>query len=199
MVVRGIDIKIAHQNEAHAKLTFGRISHNRPSPRSIAVSPGLPPFQRLIDAHGEDVWRMLVVSVGRHDAEDCYQETFISALRAYPRLRRDSNLRAWILTIAHRKALDVHRARARHAVPVATIDDVADRRHSHRSSPDPTHDEGLWQAVSELPDRQRSAVVLRFVSDLAHKDIATAIGCSEEAARRSLHEGLKTLRKEVVA
>ncbi len=52
-------------------------------------------------------------SVGPPDADDAFQETFLSALRAYPRLRPDSNLRAWVLTIAHRKALDIHRARAR--------------------------------------------------------------------------------------
>ena len=163
------------------------------------ASHGLPPFQRLIDEHGEDVWRMLVASVGQTDAEDCYQETFISALRTYPKLRVDSNLRAWVLTIAHRKALDVHRARVRHAVPVAEIADRADDHGSLDSPSENTHDEGLWQAVHELPERQRSAVVLRFVGDLPHRDIAAAIGCSEEAARRSLYEGLKTLREEMAA
>lgn len=58
-------------------------------------------------------------------------------------------------------------------------------------------DEQLWRAVGELPARQRSAVVLRFVADLPHRDIAAAIGCSPEAARRSLHEGLASLRKAV--
>jgi RNA polymerase sigma factor (sigma-70 family) len=163
------------------------------------VSSGLPPFQSLIDAHSEDVWRMLIASVGRGDAEDCFQETFVSALRAYPRLRAGSNLRAWLLTIAHRKALDVHRARARHPLPVGAIIDGPDPRSIQgvSSSPRPHGDEALWQAVHQLPERQRSAVVLRFVGDLPHRDIASAIGCSEEAARRSLHEGLTALRREV--
>jgi RNA polymerase sigma factor (sigma-70 family) len=160
------------------------------------VSSGPPPFQRFLDAYREDVWRFLVTSVGREDADDCFQETFISALRAYPRLRADSNLKTWVLTIAHRKALDVHRARARRASPVAEIADVADGA-GRSSYPTPAPDEALWHAVHELPNRQRSAVVLRFLGDLPHSDIATAIGCSEEAARRSLHEGLTTLRKEL--
>ena len=84
---------------------------------------GLPPFQRFLDAHADDVLRFLVASVGRHDADDAFQETFLSALRAYRRLRPDSNLRAWVLTIAHRKALDVHRARRRNPVPVAEVHD----------------------------------------------------------------------------
>ncbi len=163
------------------------------------MSPSLPPFQSLIDVHGEDVWRVLVASVGKHDAEDCYQETFVSALRAYPKLRPDSDLRAWILTIAYHKALDVHRGRARHAVPVAEIQEPADSNGRQSPFPFSDRDDNLWQAVHQLPGRQRSAVVLRFVGDLAHSEIATAIGCSEEAARRSLHEGLTKLRKEVVA
>lgn len=189
----------------------------RSGPRATVRGSGLPPFQRLIDAHSEDVWRLLVASVGREDAEDCYQETFVSALRAYPRLRggRDRhNLRAWLLTIAHHKALDAHRARARRAAPVdpGSVVDMADRNgrpDSHephgRSStvstapPAEPRDRELWDAIHALPERQRSAVVLRFIGDLAHREIAAAIGCSEEAARRSLHEGLKTLRQEVTA
>jgi RNA polymerase sigma factor (sigma-70 family) len=134
--------------------------------------------------------------VGPTDADDCFQETFVSALRAYPRLRSDSNMRAWVLTIAHRKALDVHRTRGRGAVPVGGAEEL--ERGSDGDSL-PLRDEQLWQAVDVLPARQRSAVVLRFVGDLRHREIAAAIGCSEEAARRSLHEGLKTLRKAVAA
>lgn len=159
------------------------------------MSHGLPPFQRFLDDHRDVVWRFLVSSVGPVEADDCFQDTFIAALRAYPRLRADSNLRGWVLTIANRKALDAHRARARRALPVAEIADVDDRAASISQDGDAE----LWQAVRELPARQRSAVVLRYVVDLPHRDIAAAIGCSEAAARRSLHEGLSRLRKAVPA
>ena len=141
------------------------------------------------------MWRLLVGTVGHADAEECFQETFIAALRAYPRLRPNSNLRSWVLTIAHRKAMDVHRARARQTLPVADVE-LLDGHVSASASP-PASDDELWLAVGALPDRQRSAVVLRFLADLPHRDIARAIGCSEEAARRSLHEGLAKLRKVV--
>ena len=52
-----------------------------------------PPFQRFLDEQREPVWRFLVASVGREHADDCFQETFISALRAYPKLRDAENLR----------------------------------------------------------------------------------------------------------
>ncbi|HEX3519930.1 MAG TPA: sigma-70 family RNA polymerase sigma factor [Solirubrobacteraceae bacterium] len=159
------------------------------------MSNALPPFQRFLDAHRESVWRFLVCSVGAADAEDCFQETFLAALHAYPRLRADSNLRSWVLTIAHNKAMDSHRGRARRALPVADPAAVDPRE---ERSPQ-ARDETLWKAVGELPERQRSAVVLRYLGDLPHRDIATAIGCSEDAARRSLHEGLTNLRKAVPA
>jgi RNA polymerase sigma factor (sigma-70 family) len=144
-----------------------------------------PPFQRFLDAHSEDVWRFLRAAVGPQAAEDCFQETFLAALRAYPRLRPDSNPRAWVLTIAHRKAID--QQRRRRSLPLDDAPAVA--------APARGADRAIWSAVRELPDRQRAAVVLRYMGDLRHREIAGVLGCSEDAARRSLHEGLKRLRE----
>jgi RNA polymerase sigma factor (sigma-70 family) len=151
---------------------------------------GLPPFQRFLDAHRDDVWRFLVGIVGAHDADDCFQETFLAALRAYPRLRPDSNLRAWVLTIAHRKALDHHRARARRAVPVDPLPEPRAAGHDGFEA-------DVWARVRALPPKQRAAVALRFAGDLSHRQIAAVLGCTEEAARRSTHEGLRKLREDV--
>jgi RNA polymerase sigma factor (sigma-70 family) len=155
------------------------------------MSVGTPPFQVFLDEHREHVYRFLVASVGRQEADDCFQETLLSALRAYPRLRANSNLRAWVLTIAHHKALDNHRARARRPVPVAEVADGA------APPDDGLGDSELWDAVRELPTKQRGAVVLRYANDLTHGEIATVLGCSEEAARRSVHEGMKKLREVI--
>ena len=149
----------------------------------------LPPFQSLLDDHRDDVYRFLVASLGREEADDCFQETFIAALRAYPRLRDASNLRSWLFTIAHRKAIDAHRARARRAVPVEEVPEQADAGGVGLNG-----EPGLWRAVRGLPSKQRSAVLHRYVNDLAYADIGQVMGCSEEAARRSVHEGLKKLR-----
>ena len=149
----------------------------------------LPPFQTLLDEYATDVMGVLRGAVGRNDAEDCFQETFLAALRAYPKLRDAGNLRGWLLTIAHRKAIDHHRANGRQPIPVAEVTEVG--------VTDPEPGDGIWELVGALPPKQRAAVALRYGSDLPHAEIAAALGCSPEAARRSLHEGLKRLRKEL--
>lgn len=151
----------------------------------------LPPFQTVLDEHSAAVMAILHGAVGRDGAEDCFQETFLAALRAYPKLSNTRNLRGWLLTIAHRKAIDHHRANGRKPIPVAEVREVA----VQSGIPEP--DERLWAAVGALPPKQRAAVALRYGSDLPHNEIAAALGCSAEAARRNLHEGLKRLRKEL--
>jgi RNA polymerase sigma factor (sigma-70 family) len=153
----------------------------------------LPPFQSLLDAHGRDVHRFLIASVGPIDADDCYQETWLAALRSYPDLRDASNLRSWLLTIAHRKVIDHARSRARRPVPVPEAHAGA------ADGPPPTGltlDGEVWSNVAKLPDKQRTALTLRYVADAAYAEIASVMETSEEAARRNVHEGLKRLRKE---
>jgi RNA polymerase sigma factor (sigma-70 family) len=149
----------------------------------------LPPFQVFLDDHAEPIHRFLVALVGPQEAEDVLQETLIAALRAYPRLRADSNLRAWAFSIARNKAIDFTRARGRRPVPVDGAGD-------HLVAPvAPEVDADLWAAVRGLPPRQRTAVALRFAADLTHRDVGAAMGCTEEAARRSAADGLKRLRE----
>jgi RNA polymerase sigma factor (sigma-70 family) len=157
------------------------------------VKTKLPPFQQLLERHQGDVLGFLIASVGPQEAEDCFQETFLAALRAYPRLDDDSNLRGWLLTIAHRKAIDHHRARQRRATPVGEAPEIADRR----AEPHGRESSGIWRLVAALPPKQRSAVAMRFALDLPHREIAAALGTSEEAARRNVHEGIKRLRLEL--
>ena len=150
------------------------------------------PFQRFLDEQRDVVWRFAVATVGRQEADDVFQETFLAALDAYPRLRANSNHRAWVLTIAHRKCLDHFRARKRRPDLPGDVPEVA----HHYAGP---ADDALWAQVRELPDKQRAAVALRYAADLDFASIARALRCSEEAARRSAHEGIKKLRQEALA
>jgi RNA polymerase sigma factor (sigma-70 family) len=160
------------------------------APARVSSAVPLPPFQELLDAHARDVHRFLLATVGRDDADDCYQDTWLAALRAYPRLRDGSNLRGWILTVAHHKAIDRVRSRGRQPVP------AGDWLPERAAPSDPARDDELWARVRELPTKQRTAVALRFVADSAYDEISAVMGISEEAARRNVHEGLKRLRSE---
>ena len=153
----------------------------------------LPPFDRLVDAHAAELHRFLVGLIGPAEAEDCLQETFMSALRAYPRLRHGEHLRAWLFTIAHRKATDAIRRSSRR--PTRTLDgiDVAGA-----PAPEPP-DDGVWRTVRALPAKQRAAIVQRFVLDLPYAEIGDRMGTTEEAARQNVSAGLRRLRREVSA
>jgi RNA polymerase sigma factor (sigma-70 family) len=161
----------------------------------------LPPFQQVLEEHSSDVLGYLVATVGPDDAEDVFQETFIAALRAYDGLAHARNLDSWLLTIAHNKAIDHHRSRGRRAVPAGDPEEVAGSVPSSNSKPEEVvagGDPALWRAVSVLPPKQRSAVVLRYATDMSYSAIAQAMDSSEAAARRNVHEGLQKLRGEFV-
>jgi RNA polymerase sigma factor (sigma-70 family) len=147
-----------------------------------------PPFQAFLNEHREPVYRFLVALVGRDQAEDCFQETFLAALRAYPRLRSGSNLRAWVMQIARRKAVDAYRSRARAPRPIA---EVPDRAVHAADDSDPR----IWRKVRALPPKQRDSVVLRFVGDLAYREVARITGTSEAGARQNVRLALAKLRE----
>lgn len=145
------------------------------------------PFQRFVDEQAAAVAAFLRGLLGPHDAEECLQETFIAALRAYDDFD-GRNPRAWVLAIARRKAIDLRRASARRPAPTADAERLA-------VAPAPDRlDAAIWAEVEELPEKQRAALVLRYALDLRHREIGAVLGCSEAAARRSVHEGIAKLR-----
>jgi RNA polymerase sigma factor (sigma-70 family) len=157
---------------------------------SISRSP-LPPFERVIDLHGQAVLRFCAAQAGPALAEDCFQETMLAALRAYDQVRDARAVRSWLFSIAARKALDAHRGRLRSPEPVAEPDELAGA--ADAALPD----DDVWHEVRSLPDKQRSAVTLRYLVDLSHAEIGEVMGTSEAAARRNVFEGLERLRETV--
>jgi RNA polymerase sigma factor (sigma-70 family) len=148
------------------------------------------PFEKVVARHGDTVLRVCRVLLGVHDAEDAWSDTFLAALRAYPDLPDTANTEAWLVTIAHRKAIDVLRARKRQPAPVEKVPEA------------PTalgvpgdQDTDLWQAVAALPDRQRQAVAYHYVAGLPYAEIAVILGGTTDAARRAAADGIRNLRK----
>jgi len=145
----------------------------------------IPPFETFYVEHRSEVLAVLRKKVGRDRAEDAFQETFLRALRAYPRLDHGEHLRAWVLTIASRVAIDVHR-RSR---PAGELPELAheDERPAY---------EDLGDLTNGLPPKERAAVVLRYGYDLTYDQIAAALDSSPEAARQAASAGVRRLRKE---
>ncbi|TVT25091.1 sigma-70 family RNA polymerase sigma factor [Amycolatopsis acidiphila] len=151
---------------------------------------GVKPFEQVVDEYGAMVLRVIRAVAGPADAEDAWSETFLSALKAYPALPPDANVEAWLVTIAHRKAIDVHRDRARRPVPVDGLPDEP-----ARSGRPEDWDGDLWQALARLPGKQRAAVAYHYLGGFPYQDVAAVTGGTADAARRAAADGIKALRK----
>jgi RNA polymerase sigma factor (sigma-70 family) len=148
------------------------------------------PFEQVVAEHGDTVLRVCRVLLGPQDAEDAWSETFLSALRAYPELPATANVEPWLVTIAHRKAIDVLRARQRRPLPTEQVPEAT----SGIGIPG-GHEAELWSAVRDLPDKQRQAVAYHYVAGMPYAEIARLVGGSTDAARRAAADGIKRLRK----
>jgi RNA polymerase sigma factor (sigma-70 family) len=166
---------------------YGR-STSRPA--VLERRSGMEPFEHVVARHGAVVLRVCRAVVGPDDAEDAWSETFLSALRAYPELDEEADVRAWLVTIAHRRAIDVWRARARRAVPAGALPD-------RRADDDDPHrwDGRLWAALRSLPDKQRTTVAYHHVAGLTYAEVAAIVGGTEAAARRAAADGIAALRR----
>jgi RNA polymerase sigma factor (sigma-70 family) len=147
-------------------------------------------FEKVVAEHGGTVLRVCRVLLASQDADDAWSETFIAAMRAYPDLPETANVEAWLVTIAHRKAIDVLRARERHPLPVGELPEVPTRLGVPGAG-----DGELWQAVRALPDKQRQAVAYHYVAGLPYAEVAQILGGTTEAARRAAADGIRNLRK----
>lgn len=149
------------------------------------------PFQHAVERHGATVLRVCRATLGAGpDADDAWSETFLAGLRAWPDLDDDTNVEAWLVRVASRKAIDVLRGRARRARPVGDLPD-APSRHGL-----PNEDFVLWEAVAGLPDRQRLAVACHFLGGLPHTETAELIGGTPAAVRRAASDGVASLRRQ---
>jgi RNA polymerase sigma factor (sigma-70 family) len=149
----------------------------------------MQPFEKVVAEHGAVVLRVCRALVGVTDADDLWSDTFLAALRAYPDLEHDRNVRGWLVTIAQRKAIDRHRKAQRTPRPVGDLPDVA----SADPNPEPA-DGALRAAVDALPPKQRGAVLYHHLAGLPYAEVGRLIDSSEAAARRSAADGIAALR-----
>jgi RNA polymerase sigma factor (sigma-70 family) len=148
-----------------------------------------PPFESVVARHGATVLRVVRAVLGHADADDAWSETFLAAMKAYPGLPADANVEAWLVTIAHRKAIDVSRANSRRATPVPEPPDRASPHHA-----DDEHSD-LPEAVAALPPKQRQAVAYHYLAGLPYAEIASLLDSSAATVRRAAADGIATLRR----
>jgi RNA polymerase sigma factor (sigma-70 family) len=154
----------------------------------MAVLAPVPPFEAFYESHCDEVLAFLRRRAGRERADDLFQETFLRALRAYPRLEHGSHLRAWVLTIASRLLVDESRRR----VPEpAELEEIGIDGHALSAF------EELADLAAALPPTEKAAVVLRYGYDLDYAQIGAALGSSEDAARQAASSGVRRLRRRM--
>jgi RNA polymerase sigma factor (sigma-70 family) len=149
----------------------------------------LRPFEQIVTDFGPMVLRVCRAVLGPDEAEDAWSETFLAALRAYPRLDEGANVEAWLVTIAHRKAIDATRAAARRPVAAGSLPE----RPASTGRPE-DWDGDLWHALAQLPDKQRAAVAYHYLAGFPYREVAAITGGTADAARRAAADGIKALR-----
>lgn len=153
------------------------------------------PFEKAVVAHAATVLRVCRAVLGPHtDADDAWSETFLAALKAWPTLADHTNVEAWLVTVAHRKAIDIIRARQRQAIPVEHLPEPE----STIGNPEAASLD-LWAEVAKLPDRQRQAVAYHYLGGLPHAEVAAVLGGTAEAARKAASDGIRALRTSRLA
>jgi RNA polymerase sigma factor (sigma-70 family) len=148
------------------------------------------PFEEVVAEHGPVVLRICRALLARVDADDAWSETFLAAMRAYPALEPASNVRAWLVTIAHHKAIDHLRATQRRPAATGQVPEAP----SSDGVPEPP-DEALREALEALAPKQRAAVIYHHLAGLSYAEVGVLIGSSEAAARRSAADGIANLRQ----
>lgn len=152
-------------------------------------APLVSPFETVVSTYGPVVLRVCRAVLGPGGADDAWSETFLSALRAYPDLPAGSNVEAWLVTIAHRKALDQVRSAARRPVPT----DQLPERLSGDGLPGGGQSD-LLAALALLPLEQRQCVAYHYLAGLPYADVAQVLGGTPQAARRAAADGIAALR-----
>jgi len=163
-----------------------------------------PPFEELMRRHERGIMRFLLRATGhREDAADLFQETWLRAYRAYPRLAPDADARPWLYAIA----ANLWRNRARDGARRARV--IVTQAHECAAAPGPEknsrtpHENEAYAAIhlreqiAALPVKQREALYLRYIAGLEYAEIGAAMKCSEMAARANVSQAARKLKADL--
>lgn len=151
----------------------------------------------LCARYAERVYRFAaMISSSSHDAEDVAQTALEHAIRGLSHFDvRRGDVEAWLWRIVANAARDAGRGIRRRRLLLDTLIRRADR--SRHQAPPETPDGALLAAVRALPERQRSAIALRYGADLDLQTVGATLGISQAAASMVIRRALDQLRKEL--
>jgi RNA polymerase sigma-70 factor (ECF subfamily) len=167
-------------------------------------------FEELVNKYKQPVINVIYRTLGdATEAEDLAQNVFVQIYKSADRYRVSAKFTTWLFTIARNLCLNEIRRRSRH--PAESIDaphPEHDDQPRHQfedaknfSPPDALlHgelEEKIQQALSDLPDGQRVAILLCRQGELSYEEIAKVLGCSVSATKSLIHRGRETLKQKL--
>jgi RNA polymerase sigma factor (sigma-70 family) len=149
-------------------------------------------FEAIYERHHQALYRYCYSILGSpEDAADALQSTMAAALRALVGEQREIAIKPWLFRIAHNECISMLRKRR----PTAVIDNALELE---APSHDPALQERLRELVSdmrELPEAQRGALIMRELSGLGYREVASALATTEPHARQLVYEARTTLHE----
>lgn len=160
-------------------------------------------FRAIVEEYSRPLWRAAFrVLDDASAAEDAVQEAFLRAWRALDRFDEKAELSTWLYRITINAAIDHRRERKRREAQTGTLPEDFDGQVTTRSeAPDP-HRVAYWrqmagharEAISELPDAERTAILLRHYEGRSIAEIAVVLGGGEDAAKQAVFRAVRKVR-----
>ncbi|MCG8459281.1 MAG: RNA polymerase sigma factor, partial [Holophagales bacterium] len=160
----------------------------------LEAAAGMAGLETLFERHRDYVYRLSVGFLGRLElAEDATQEVFLRLARTRrPFFRRRARFTTWLYRITLNVCRELRRRRRRE-----TPLDSPEVSDPVALPGDPTLSD-LHAALLHLPERQREAVVLRYLEGLSTRETAAVLGCGEGSVKTHLHRALAALRSNLI-
>ena len=160
------------------------------------------PFEQIMQRHQREILRYLLrLSGNGADAADLFQETWLRAYRAYPRLEPESEVRPWLYAIAINLCRNRKRDRARRARVIVVVekkspqpDRLGKAHHRGFSENDGYAVVRMRELIGSLPRKQREALQLRCFAGLEFAEIAAAMDCSAQGARANVSQAIRKIK-----
>lgn len=153
-------------------------------------------LRAVIDQHQAGLLRFAAALVGPRLADDVVQDTFLKLLTV-PREQVEDHLRPWLFTVCKNRALELRR-KTRHETDLVEGESMkADERAPDELVQQSQDSRAVERLMTELPEKHREVLALRFGAGLGYREIAQVTGLTETNVGFILHTALKTLKKRM--